>query len=409
MRLRPLISSTKTSLLAERVLVARPLDRDGGLPYFGLMEHILENIPQGDHGGDALAVARHLGCAAGDILDFSSNSLIQARDLTEAIVGGVDPVFEHYPDSSSGALRAVLAAHEHCPPEELLAGNGSAELIWLALATARPRHAVLIGPAFSEYRRACEGLSISYTILSPPQGRVQWWPDARRRLPSKADFVFVCSPANPAGHVSEDLPALIQTLGCDTVLLDMAYRDFLSNDALRQQHSWAALKEARLGARLICLHSMTKFFCCTGVRLGYLAADPRLLREMNRRRPSWMVSSFAEQTGMALIGRYADYRARLPRLEEDKAVLSAMLRQHAAFSEILEGPCFCLAKVNPACFSTAGALRAALISRRVLLRDCDGIPGMPSGWVRIQARNGADTFLLKQALDACLTAAGGAV
>jgi threonine-phosphate decarboxylase len=111
-----------------------------------------------------------------------------------------------------------------------------------------------------------------------------------------------------------------------------------------------------------------------------------------------MVSSFAERAGVALLERYADYRARLPRLVEDKAALAAMLRGSPGFTEILEGPCFCLAKVDGVAYPSAGWLRSALLQHAVLVRACDGIPGMPPGWVRIQARGEDDTAALAQAL-----------
>ncbi len=356
-------------------------------------------VPQGDHGGDIQQIARLLHVEPSAVLDFSNNSFIQARDITAGIVAGVDPEFDHYPDPDCLALREALARHEACPTAELLPGNGSAELIWLALAALKPRRAALIGPAFSEYRRACEGLGIPYTVVAPPEGRVQWWPQSRPALPPDTDLAILCSPNNPGGHTCPDLAASIAALDCPAIFLDLAYRDFLGPGPLRAGHTWAALKKPQ--RRLICLHSMTKFFCCTGIRLGYLTADQVLLADMRRRRAAWMVSAFAANAGIAFLDRFKDYCARLPLLERDKAALRAVLQNSGLFPEILDGPSFLLARVNAGFFPgrpAAAALRAELVARRILVRDCDTIPGMPPGYVRLQARGESDSAALADAL-----------
>lgn len=360
----------------------------------------LAALAQGEHGGDAAQVAAQAGIAPGTLLDFSSNSFVQAHDITRKIVAGISADFDCYPDSTSFAFCTAAAAFEQCAPEEILAGNGSAELIWLALLCLRPRRVALISPVFSEYRRACEGLGISYTVVTPPDSRVQWWP-AAHDIPPDTDVIVLCSPNNPGGHSCGELAPLLQQLLHATkavVFLDMAYRDFLESGPLHTRHHWSFLRQAVGNDRLICLHSMTKFYCCTGIRLGYLTAAAALLRSMATCRASWMVNAFAENTGLRLLEQYEDFRARLPQLYADRSALAQLLTASPLFTEILTGPSFCIARVNTSLFATAGLLRAALVQQRILVRDCDSIPGMPPGWVRIQARQGSDLQRLEAAV-----------
>ena len=365
--------------------------------------HAPYSVPQGEHGGDVQQVARFLRIAPDNILDFSNNSFVQARDITADALASVNSEFDRYPDPDCVALRDALAQHETCPPDELLAGNGSAELIWLALATLQPRHAVLIGPIFSEYRRACEGLGIPHTIVAPPDDCVQWWPQHRPHIPQQADLAVLCSPNNPGGHTCPDLTACINALDCPTILLDLAYRDFLGPGPARENHTWTALK--KLPQRLLCLHSLTKFFCSTGIRLGYLAADPALLASMRRKRANWMVNAFAANAGIALLNRFNSYCERLPLLQRDKTTLHAVLDGCGLFTEILSGPSFLIARIDPLRLTAkcsrdrpAATLRTELAVRRILVRDCDTIPGMPSGYLRLQARNTDDSAVLEKAL-----------
>jgi threonine-phosphate decarboxylase len=118
-----------------------------------------------------------------------------------------------------------------------------------------------------------------------------------------------------------------------------------------------------------------------------------------------MVSAFAANAGIALLNRLNSYCERLPLLQRDKTTLRAILERCGLFTEILDGPSFLIARINPLRFDAdcskdkpAAVLRAKLAARRILVRDCDTIPGMPSGYLRLQARNTDDSAVLEKAL-----------
>ena len=52
------------------------------------------------------------------------------------------------------ALRAALAARYGLAPEQVLCGNGAADLIFRIAACLKPRRALAPAPTFSEYERA---------------------------------------------------------------------------------------------------------------------------------------------------------------------------------------------------------------------------------------------------------------
>ena len=59
-----------------------------------------------------------------------------------------------YPDPYGDKLKEALAARHGMSPTEVLLGNGSTQLIYLLCAALRPRNALIVGPAFSEYANA---------------------------------------------------------------------------------------------------------------------------------------------------------------------------------------------------------------------------------------------------------------
>ena len=116
-------------------------------------------LPLQDHGGNTRQVCSSLGLE--QVLDFSAsiNPLGQPEGLREHLVSHWDEV-SHYPDRDCAALVAALAAHHRVPPECLVAGNGSAELIALLLRALAPRRLLLAPPDFGLYREvAPQGLA----------------------------------------------------------------------------------------------------------------------------------------------------------------------------------------------------------------------------------------------------------
>jgi threonine-phosphate decarboxylase len=396
---------------------------------------------QGAHGGDVYRVARELGVDPERILDCSSNGFAHVLELTRALVAAQPHLFEHYPDSASTALRAELAAHEHLAPGEVMAGNGSSELIWLVLRLLRPDRVTLLGPTFSEYARACEAHAIPWRVLHadplraldppPPDFRADADDDAgaAARATAAADtgpaatreadgtggeLAVLCSPGNPCPVTAPDLPALVAALfraGFRTVLADLTYRDFLWDTPEHAAHHHRALAPAcppcppcppcPTDGILLCLHSFTKFFHCTGIRLGYLTGPQALLDRLQAQRPPWMVSPFAEAMGRRFLRALPDYRAHLAALRADRAALLRDLRATHLFDSRATdaGPSFVTCRLRDELLRngvTSEMVRRELLRLGMLVRACDNIPGMPPGHIRMQVRRQSDNARLLQ-------------
>ncbi|HEU6437128.1 MAG TPA: aminotransferase class I/II-fold pyridoxal phosphate-dependent enzyme [Nitratidesulfovibrio sp.] len=365
---------------------------------------------QGAHGGEIYRVARELGVAPEAILDCGSNGFSQAEDLTRALVAAEPYPFEHYPDPDSTALRQRLALAEGVTPGQLLAGNGSSELIWLVLRVLQPARVTLLGPTFSEYARACDAHGIPWRVLhADPAHALDISPAGSAPPPDDAqrELVVLCSPGNPCAIAAPDLPALVAHLarqGYGTVLVDLTYRDFLWGQPEYAGHRWQALTGAcATETTVLGLHSFTKFFHCTGIRLGYLAGPEPLLARLHKARPPWMVSPYAEAMGQRFLDALPAYRERLPDLRADRAALLRAARATGLFDPdaMLEGTSFLTCRLHPGLLArgvTSGAARAQLLRQHVLVRDCDNIPGMPPGYLRMQARPERDEERLAKAL-----------
>lgn len=354
------------------------------------------------HGGEVYALARQLRTSPDKLLDFSSNANIFAEPVTANIVGNTPYPFVHYPDSNAGELIDAIAAHEHVEADRIIAGNGAAELIWLAIQALAPRKVLFVGPVFTEYVKACHAHDIAYVIITP-QAEMDFTPGPahmQAMWESDADLIILCTPNNPAAVTYPNIHNLLNMIRAPRVLIDNSYREFLyGTDDYYANHLRAYHKSLRPGVSLFTLHSFTKFFCCPGIRLGYLMGDRTQMVRIALLRPSWTVSPFAQLMGKHFLEHIETYRETIVPLFDAVTHMGRELRRLDCMNpeRIFEGPgflCCGLADRN-----LAGAFTHALLKRRFIVRNCDGIPGMPPGYIRIQARPEPEAASLLDAIE----------
>lgn len=179
-----------------------------------------------------------------------------------------------YPDFESTMLRTALADAYDFAPDEILAGNGSNELLAAAVgAFVGPGTPVVFAkPTFALYEKLITiagGLPVPIA-LDPTTGYLPLnaMLDALDRLDGAV--VIVCSPNNPTGGV---LPAngLEQLLATGaTVLFDRAYGDF-AKDTLPPLHD-----------RLVTFSTFSKAWGLAALRVGWLASTAATCREIRK-------------------------------------------------------------------------------------------------------------------------------
>ena len=136
---------------------------------------------------------------AGGWLDFSANinPLGMAPEVRQAIAANIDGLV-HYPDPRGTELKTALADYYGVVPEQLVLGNGAAELLYVFFHHFRPGRVLLPVPAFSEYERAARSAhtAVEYYMLSPQDGFSILQPEFLQQV-SMAECVILGNPNNP--------------------------------------------------------------------------------------------------------------------------------------------------------------------------------------------------------------------
>ena len=357
------------------------------------------------HGGEVLAAARATGGRPEDLVDFSSIADSLVKDLTETIVRSIPYPFAYYPDDGCRELVDALAASEGVGTEEILVGNGSSELIFLCLQALKPGKVVIVGPVFSEYARACENLGIEHELylLDEGNGFALTREDMDRLVRIPGDMLVLCIPNNPTTAVYGELERLLGRGGRKHVLIDNTYREFLyGTPAYEEQDVRRYRSLVPEGTDVLSLQSFTKAYYCTGIRLGYLLAPARIVNTLKACKAPWTVSRFAELAGLAfLIHRdaFRERRRSIPRLRE---AFVGDLETTGLFEKVLSSDLnFVLGELGAG--HDVLQLQKYFLKHRILVRNCDNIPGMPAGYIRMQVRCGEENAAL---VGACASYAG---
>jgi L-threonine-O-3-phosphate decarboxylase len=343
--------------------------------------------PPAQHGALDYAELERLGLNPDEILDFSvnSNPYGPSPGVRQALAG---IALERYPDREALAVRRALADRIGVGAEQILAGNGTAELLWLvALAFLRPHDQVLIvGPTFGEYERvaALMGANVTAWNARPEQGFTPEPEQVARAVGRLSPrMVFICNPNNPTGSVlpPEQIGAWAQAQPEVLFVVDEAYLAFAPG-------MQSALNMG--GDNILVLRSMTKDYALAGLRLGYAVGHGRAIAALERVRPAWNVNAPAQAAGVAALADEAHLRTSLEALRAAKEALLAGLKR-LGLAPMPSEVHFFLMRVGE-----GQAFRQALLRQGILVRDCASF-GLPA-YVRIATRRPEENARLLAAI-----------
>jgi threonine-phosphate decarboxylase len=351
---------------------------------------ITEKTPP--HGGDVYHLARTLGLNLAELLDFSAN--INPLGFPPGIVPALEHALGeivHYPDRRCLGLTQDLAAYHALSPEQILVGNGSTELIYLVARALKPKKALIVAPAFSEYEHALEaaGVPVDFHITTESQNFTLHKP----LNPKGADLVFLAHPASPSGALLPpelllEVAARLDDAGA-FLLLDEAFVDFVEESSFKTHL-------ARF-PRVLLLRSFTKFFAIPGMRLGCLLAAPEVISRLAAVQEPWSVNTLAQAMGRACL-KDVDYMARSRTLvREEREYLLDGLKSLPGLQPFPSAVNYLLCKLTRPDF-TAASLQKAVLSQKIVIRDASNFRGLDERFFRVAVRARAKNQRLLEAL-----------
>jgi histidinol-phosphate aminotransferase len=287
-------------------------------------------------------------------LNTNENPYPPSPRVLRAVKAAVDERLRLYPNPTSSLLRAKLAKLHRCRPENIIVGNGSDELLALAVRafveTSTPLEGRVARVPDRSGRKKDEArvmpLSNSactvqyftpsyslYPVLAAIHGArtntVNLMPDFA--LPPLAllkqshgwDFnaalTFVTTPNAPSGrgYRTAELEELCRAHR-GVVVLDEAYVDFAKENSLALALQYPQVIVAR---------TFSKAYSLCFQRVGYFVAHPALVEALDRIRDSYNVNGLGQIAALATLEDLPYYRRNFRRVIATRERLSDALRE----------------------------------------------------------------------------------
>jgi len=264
-----------------------------------LVSPTIESLLPYEGGKPIEELARELGITDAVKLASNENPLGPSPKALAAARAAIEGV-NRYPDAGAFRLRERIA-HEHAVPmDEVIQGNGSNELLDLAVRTfcGAEHHIIFAEPAFVVYRIAALAHGVPFTAV-PVRDLTHDLEAMAAAVTPRTRLIFVGNPNNPTGtHVG--LAALRRFLRAVPpeviVLVDEAYIEYATAADFPDCMKLRGERE-----RLVICRTFSKIYGLAGLRVGYGVGPANLIGYMNRVRAPFNVGNIAQAAAIAAL------------------------------------------------------------------------------------------------------------
>ena len=257
-------------------------------------------------------------------LDANESFLPLPQALVEEAKAAVErTAFNRYPDPAARELCQAFAACYGVQPQQVVAGNGSDELITVLFEAFLEKGDAFatVEPDFSMY--AFNGHLHEARHVAIPKGRdlrldVEAVAAACQR--EQVKLLIFSNPCNPTSLVCgrEVMRKLIDSLPEILVVLDEAYMDF-SDQSL--------LGEVEDHPNLLVLRTCSKAFGMAALRLGFAVCGKTLAGALRAVKSPYNVNSLSQAVGTAVLRRKGELDRALETILRSRDQLYAGLRE----------------------------------------------------------------------------------
>lgn len=268
-------------------------------------------------------------------LNTNENPYPPSPKVLAAVKAAVDGRLRLYPNPTAQPLREKLAKLHRCRPENIIIGNGSDELLMLAVRTfvepaashRRPDRAEKSGSTVQYFTPSYSLYPVLADIHGARKNAVRLAPDfglpalglleQSRAWDFSAALTLVTTPNAPSGrgYGSKELEALCRRQR-GVVVLDEAYVDFAEGHALALALKYPNVLIAR---------TFSKAYSLCFQRVGYFVGHPELIAALDKLRDSYNVNGLGQVAALATLENLAYYRANFARVKTTRRRLTAGL------------------------------------------------------------------------------------
>ena len=321
-------------------------------------------------------------------LNSNENPYPPSPKVLKAVTSAADGWLRRYPEPASDTLRRTAARVYGVPVDQVIAGNGSDELLSMLMRCfVGPGDRVAYAtPTYSLYDTLVD-------IQGSTKATVRYSDDfsippalARQR----AAVTFLCNPNAPSGTlVSRAAITRLARSVRGILVVDEAYIDFSDEDA-------SCIPLVRRHHNVIVLRTFSKSFSLAGLRIGLGFASKDLVAGMMKVKDSYNLNRLSAVGATSALQDLPWMRRNVARIQRSRTALSAALTA-LGFTVYPSQTNFVLARRAD---TDMRRIQRELKAQRILIRHFD-VPGL-SDCLRISIGTPIETRAVIAALKRAL-------
>lgn len=350
------------------------------------------------HGGELRHFSQALGIPEKEILDFSSNiNPLGPPACVKEVYEKSFKELSYYPDAEALEFRQEVARHFPLWPENVIVGNGAAEILDLILRFLKPRRALLIEPTFLEYRRTLNFLGTEIRSISlREKDSFQFLLSEIKNALQGVDVAIFANPNNPTGTFlsKENMLQILSEAKRKGifVVLDEAFIDWINEISMG--------REIRDDSSFFVVRSLTKFYSLPGIRIGYGLGSRKLIEKLQSVQVPWSCNRLAQKLGIAVL-RDDDF-ANVSRgwLVEERNRLQSLLQEISSLKVYPSAANFLLVRWGGR--TDKERFFEEIGKQGIYVRDLSELPGLGPFYFRVAVRKKEENERLVEVLNVCL-------
>lgn len=270
---------------------------------------------------------RELGIKGSIKLASNENPLGASPLALEAIKGmarNISSYISRYPDGDGFYLKEVLSRRLSVSPAEVMLGNGSNELIDIAVRTfmGPGDEAVMGRPSFAVYPISVQAVG-GKPVLVPLREHKHDLSAMLDAVTERTRMIFIANPNNPTGTVNskKEFELFIEKLPEGIlVVVDEAYYEYVTDPEYAD-----SMKPFHAGRDILILRTFSKIYGLAGLRIGYGVAKSPIITGMNKVREPFNTNTIAQRAALEALEDKAHIAGSIQCNEAGKKYLYAEL------------------------------------------------------------------------------------
>jgi histidinol-phosphate aminotransferase len=252
----------------------------------------------------------------GILLNANENSNPLSTVVKEKIAEAVSSLaLNRYPDSDQKELLAAYAGLTGVSPDQLLAGNGSDQMLGYMIGTFLGKGKTLctLSPDFSMYdyyASSYEADVVKFRMAEDGTFNTEDFIAFAKE--NKAGMILFSNPNNPTGHClpPEEIEKIASACNDIPVVVDEAYIDFADT-----QSSLGLINEY---PNLYLTRTLSKAYGLAALRTGFLISSEENMKPLKQSFVPYALNSVSMKIASTVLQYAEEYRAQIEKIKSER-------------------------------------------------------------------------------------------